>query len=311
METAGPSFSWRAANGGEIVLGLVGQTAAQLPRLTRRYDPFLGVRVGEAANPGPGASRRNLRARAMQAARAGGGQVDFVNALVQALLPALIAALNRGGQEQGAAEAGNKKEKDKKSDTKVVPNGTVKAAVTRIQTAEHAAAFCAAKPVAPRTKTAAPAAADASVPNERDGQWQKVAGKIADGDWKLQACDWTAEVCDVDSLSDAVRALPTTQTPLARIVLLEDEEEHVVAAALVAQLAQCGLTTVRRCKDGKAKAPFVAKGVQRIMCVHMAQMSNGQIPPPGLRTRGVSNPSTLTKPRSTASVVLKISPCKP
>jgi hypothetical protein len=37
----------------------------------------------------------------MKAARAGGGQVDFVNALVQALLPALIAALNRGGQEQG------------------------------------------------------------------------------------------------------------------------------------------------------------------------------------------------------------------
>ena len=148
METAGPSFSWRAANGGEIVLGLVGQTAAQLPRLTRRYDPFLGVRVGEAANLGPGASRRNLRARAMKAARAECGQADYFNPLVQALLPMILAALHGGGQEQGAAEAGNKKEKDKKSDIKVVPTGTGKAAVIRAQTAEHAAAFSAAKPVA-------------------------------------------------------------------------------------------------------------------------------------------------------------------
>ena len=73
----------------------------------------------------------------MKAARAGGGQADFVNALVQALLPALIAALNRGGQEQGAAEAGNKKEKDKKSDIKVGPTGPGKAAVVRAQTAEQ------------------------------------------------------------------------------------------------------------------------------------------------------------------------------
>ena len=148
METAGPSLPWRAANGGEIVFGLLGQTAAQLPRLTRRHDPFLGVRVGEAANPGPQGSRRTQRARAKKAAFSGSGLAELVSAMVQALLPALLAALAGGGQVLGAAAAGSKKEKDKKQDVKAAPPGPEKAAVARARTADHAAAGSAAKPKA-------------------------------------------------------------------------------------------------------------------------------------------------------------------
>ena len=57
----------------------------------------------------------------------------------------------------------------------------------------------------------------------------------------------------------------------------DDEEELFVAVALVAPLTQCGITTVRRCKEGTTRFPFAAKGVQRILSVELRQFARSAL----------------------------------
>ena len=92
-----------------------------LPRLTRRHNPFVGVRVGEAANPGPAGPWRPVRIRQPKKKKAAvlsrDGASLVVSALVHALVPALFDALAIGsGSARGPRLTGGTNKKKKKKD---------------------------------------------------------------------------------------------------------------------------------------------------------------------------------------------------
>ena len=208
METAGPAPPEPAAKGGgDALFGPVGRALDLLPRLTRRFDPFWNVRVGEAAHPGPLGAGRNRRSRKLKAAAlmGGGGMMELVSALVQALVPALLAALCGGKNKLDTMVAGDKaKEKSKEhahTESAAQIRGKVKEKSkehVHTQSAEQVHKR-APKAVAVLAETVAAeikhASAAASTPRD---EWATVARRISDSDWKLQAGAWTAEVCDVD-----------------------------------------------------------------------------------------------------------------
>ena len=249
---------------------------------------------------GPAGSRRTARKR-----QAGGRapllDQQLTSALVQALLPALLAAL----QGQGLPEPATTRPRGAKPPrTSGAQTPQPKA---QPKTRAKAKAKAKAAPAAPSTPTTPPPPAQKETAQPEKAAWQQVTHKKEEVPWTLRSEDWTAATCTVDEIEQAIAGLTDRTEKFERVVLVNDEEEHHMVLALAAELPNCGVTTVQRQKDATRKVPLVAKGRQRLFQAEIRQHQAGSGAPPTLKSRQEATKTAVTaRPKAAKTEVIKL-----
>lgn len=203
-----------------------------IPTRQKRFDPFWQCRVGEAAHPGPGGSRRTKRMREQKTSGAFDlGGLDLLPLLRPAIEKLLRELLNEFLSGDGLArllglQAAAKGELH-------APPVKEKKPRKRGKKAHAPSDAKSAKPsVAPVIAPAKPAIAKPPpLPHDADGEWIEVKKPVKQTPWALRAQDWDSPLCPLD---EVCKKIGEQKDEFKAVILIPNGEQKIVVENMLA-----------------------------------------------------------------------------